>query len=280
MDLQGATNALRILLLAAIAVLALGVTLWVFVPAFRGPEAARRAIGSHRLTFGAWLTVFVLNGLITVPLQPILHFDQQFTSGTFLIAALSTDIPMFLIVYVRLIMPGALTWADLGLRPLPLGYALSMGIGGGVVGLVVSVGVEAVLSRYGLQPNQLEQYAFVLKEGPPSFAILLLLGAVVAPFVEELFFRGFVFGLYRRRHPRWLAYLVSGILFTIPHLTAGRMNLSQIAGLSVGIFILALVLAWLYEHTGSLFPGMLAHAVNNATSLIAFYASNTLTQGG
>jgi membrane protease YdiL (CAAX protease family) len=43
------------------------------------------------------------------------------------------------------------------------------------------------------------------------------------------------------------------------------------AGLSVGIFLLALLLAWLYQHTGSLFPGMLAHAVNNATGLILFY---------
>jgi uncharacterized protein len=110
--------------------------------------------------------------------------------------------------------------------------------------------------------------------------MLLLLGAVVAPFAEELFFRGFVFGLYRRRHPRWLAYVVSGVLFTIPHLLAGRMNLSQMAGLGIGIFILALILAWLYDHTGSLFPGMLAHAVNNATGLIAFYVSNTVVRGG
>jgi membrane protease YdiL (CAAX protease family) len=50
------------------------------------------------------------------------------------------------------------------------------------------------------------------------------------------------------------------------------MSVSQMAGLSVGIFLLALLLAWLYERTGSLYPGMLAHAVNNATGLILFYA--------
>ena len=44
------------------------------------------------------------------------------------------------------------------------------------------------------------------------------------------------------------------------------------AGLSVGILLLALMLTWLYQHTGSLFPGILAHAVNNATGLILFYA--------
>jgi membrane protease YdiL (CAAX protease family) len=36
--------------------------------------------------------------------------------------------------------------------------------------------------------------------------------------------------------------------------------------------MLAFLLAWVYEHTNSLYPGMLAHAVNNATGLLLFYA--------
>ena len=32
------------------------------------------------------------------------------------------------------------------------------------------------------------------------------------------------------------------------------------------------VLAWLYQHTGGLYPSIVAHAVNNATGLILFYA--------
>ncbi len=72
-----------------------------------------------------------------MPLAPFLHIDQGLTSGTFLIAALSTDIPMLLIVYVRLIMPRAVTWQELGLRPLPLDYVLRMGLATGLAGLVV-----------------------------------------------------------------------------------------------------------------------------------------------
>jgi membrane protease YdiL (CAAX protease family) len=102
--------------------------------------------------------------------------------------------------------------------------------------------------------------------------VLLLAAAVMAPFVEELFFRGFVFGLYQKRQPLWVAYVVSSALFTVLHLEPGRMNVQQMAGLSVGVFLLGALLAWLYQHTGSLFPGMLAHALNNATGLILFYA--------
>ena len=49
------------------------------------------------------------------------------------------------------------------------------------------------------------------------------------------------------------------------------MNLTQMAGLSIGIMLLAMLLAWLYQRTGSLYPGILAHALNNATGLILFY---------
>ena len=50
------------------------------------------------------------------------------------------------------------------------------------------------------------------------------------------------------------------------------MNPSQMAALAVGIFSLGVLLAWTYQRTGSLLPGMLAHAVNNAFGLIVFYA--------
>lgn len=266
------TTPVLVVVAALVVVLGLGIALWVLLPGFQGAEAARRDLGSHRLELGAWLTVIVLNALITLPLAPFLHIEQGLTAGTFVIAALSTDIPMVLVVYVRLIRPGALTWQDLGLRPLPLDYVLRMGLATGLAGLVIIDIIGSLLAQIGLRPNQLDQFQFVLSEGPLAFGLLLIAAAVIAPFVEELFFRGFLFGVYRRRQPRWLAYILSGVLFTVLHLEPNRMNLTQMAGLSVGIFLLALILAWLYEHTGSLYPGILAHAVNNATGLILFYA--------
>jgi hypothetical protein len=258
---------------ALVVVLGLTVTVWVYVPAFQGREAAARHIGSHRLEIGAWLSVLVLNGLIILPLtlSGIVKIDRGLTAGTFVIAALATDLPMLIFVYGRLIWPGALTWTDLGLKPLPVEYTLRMGVAAGLGGLVIIDIVGTLLTQLGLRPNQLEEFEFVLSEGPLAFAVLLIAAAVVAPFFEELFFRGFLFGVYRRRQPVWLAYLVSSVLFTILHLDPNRMNLNQMAGLSVGIFMLAMLLAWLYQHTGSLYPGIVAHAINNATGLILFY---------
>jgi membrane protease YdiL (CAAX protease family) len=262
---------LSLVLVVLLGVLGIAVTIWVFWPAFRGPEAARKAVGTYRLAFGGFLALLVVNAAIDLPLAGILHLERGLTAGTFVIAALSTDLTMFGLVYVRLIMPGAVTWTELGLRPLPLGYVVRMGLAAGLGGLVVIDVVGTLLSQVGLRPNQLDQFQFALSEGPLAFAVLLIAAGVLAPFVEELFFRGFLFGLLRRRHPLWQAYLVSTVLFTVLHNDPAHMNLPQMAGLSIGICILAVMLGWLYQRTGSLYPGILAHAVNNATGLILFY---------
>ena len=108
-----------------------------------------------------------------------------------------------------------------------------------------------------------------------AFAALLIAAGIFAPIVEELFFRGFLFGLLKRRRPLWQAYLISVVLFTVLHNDPSRMTAAQMAGLSVGIAMLAVLLAWVYQRTGSLYPGILAHAVNNSTGLILFYVTGT-----
>jgi membrane protease YdiL (CAAX protease family) len=252
-------------------VLGLAVTFWVFWPAVRGPEAARKDVGTLRLAFGSFIALLVINAAIDIPLAPVLHLERGLTAGTFVLAAFSTDLTMFAFVYLRLVLPGAITWTELGLKPVRWEYALRMGLAAGLTGLVAIDIVGTLLSQVGLRPNQLEQFQFVLTEGPLAFAALLIAAGLVAPFVEEVFFRGFLFGLLRRRYPLWVAYVLSTVLFTVLHNDPSRMNAPQMAGLSVGIALLALMLAWLYQRTGSLYPGMLAHAINNATGLILFY---------
>lgn len=262
----------ELIALASIAtVLGLAITIWVFVPAFRGAAAARRHVGTHRLALGSIVAVLVLNAVISLPFAPLLHLERGLTSSSFVIAALSTQVPMLLFVYVRLIRSGAVTWEELGLRSLPGPMLLRWGLGGGVVGLIAIDVLGSVLSQIGMRPNQLEQFSFVLTEGPVAFALLLVSAGVIAPVIEELFFRGFLFGLYRHRHNVFVAYAVSGLLFTVLHLEPGRMSPPQMGGLAVGILVLAVILSFVYERTDSLYPSMLAHGLNNATGLLLFY---------
>ncbi len=244
----------------------------MFAPVRHGPEAARRDLGTHRLALGCVVVVLVANALIVAPAATLLRGDVM-SGRSFVVAALATDVPMLLVLYGRLIASGATTWHELGLHPMPLARIVRVGAATGLGGLALTVLVGLLLSQLGLRQNQLEQFAFLRGEGPESLAMVLLLGSVVAPFVEELFFRGFVFGMYLRRKPRVVAYATSSLLFALLHVNPRSMDVMQGAALVVGVFALGTLLAWTYERTGSLYPGMVAHGLNNAIALTTVYAA-------
>jgi membrane protease YdiL (CAAX protease family) len=90
----------------------------------------------------------------------------------------------------------------------------------------------------------------------------------VAPVAEEAFFRGFMFAGLRRRWPFLPAALLSGAVFGLFHFTG-----SDSAGVVPQLAVLGVILAWLYQRTGSLWPCVLVHMVNNA---IAFALTATI----
>lgn len=78
---------------------------------------------------------------------------------------------------------------------------------------------------------------------------------VVAPFVEELFFRGFLFAALRNGTGVWGGALISGAIFGAIHLKPEYF---------VPLAALGVVLALLYQRTGSIWPCIFMHAGNNA----------------
>lgn len=94
-------------------------------------------------------------------------------------------------------------------------------------------------------------------EGALALAGVLVLVAVVVPVGEELFFRGFVFGVLRERTGLWLAALVSGLLF------GGAHALGSPVEFLVPLAFLGVAFCLLYAQTGSLLPSIGLHALNN-----------------
>lgn len=84
---------------------------------------------------------------------------------------------------------------------------------------------------------------------------------IVAPLGEELFFRGFFFGALRNWRGPWPAALLTGALFGVIH--AG----SSPVGYLVPLAIFGIGLCLLYEWTGSLYPPIALHALNNSIAL-------------
>jgi membrane protease YdiL (CAAX protease family) len=88
-------------------------------------------------------------------------------------------------------------------------------------------------------------------------AAVLIIGA--APFSEEVFFRGFVFGGLRHRLSFPAAALISAAIFGLFHYT-GSDSFAVLPQLA----LLGFALCWVYEETGSIYPTMAIHMINNA----------------
>jgi membrane protease YdiL (CAAX protease family) len=94
--------------------------------------------------------------------------------------------------------------------------------------------------------------------GIAIFAVMSII--VLAPIAEEIFFRGFFFAGLRTRWSLWPSAILSGAVFGLVHAPTGPTAAIPLAGLGVG-------LAWLYNKTGSIYPCMLAHFLNNAIAI-------------
>ena len=110
--------------------------------------------------------------------------------------------------------------------------------------------------------------------GLPWVVAGALLVIVVAPVAEELFFRGFFFAALRTRFNFAIAASLSAALFALTHFT-GRQTLSLLPLLAV----LGVLFCLLYERTGSLYPGIALHAVNNSVAYAGLAEAKGLEGG-
>lgn len=95
----------------------------------------------------------------------------------------------------------------------------------------------------------------------------LLIVVLLAPFVEEMLFRGLVFGGLKAKS-RFLAYALSCALFAFLHVWQYALVNQDITYLILMIQYLVpgLVLAWTFERSGNLWTAVLLHAGVNALS--------------
>jgi membrane protease YdiL (CAAX protease family) len=193
--------------------------------------------------------------------------------GTFMILLIQNAIFVFWpILRVRLIRREPL--AEIGFRAPNPSRLMLLGVGMGVVMYVGSIALSLAFASFGIQQNQAEQFTkqFSLAPGNTLGQVLFLIGGgLLAPIGEETLFRGYVFNAIRLTFASrsWgivLAYLASSLVFAAVHISGVTQGA---VALIVPIFFIALVLAWGVHRTGSLLPGMVAHALFNSVQLVA-----------
>lgn len=154
-----------------------------------------------------------------------------------------------------------LAFHALGFRRFRLGSALFWII----VLMIVIFGINALYSdlittlHLNVQTNDqllLEQS----KVAPLSTYATLLAAVFIAPFCEEVFFRGFVFPGLRNGMSLVWAIIISSLLFGVAHGDPGSFPV---------LFVIGLALAFLRWRTQSIWPGMILHMLNNGIAALA-----------
>lgn len=98
----------------------------------------------------------------------------------------------------------------------------------------------------------------------PAVAITAFTAILIAPVLEEVVFRGLVqSGLMAMAGPtrRWTIVLIGAAIFALMHAAvANPLTLPT-------LFVLGVFLGWMYERTGSLWPGIFVHAAFNLVNI-------------
>jgi len=170
-----------------------------------------------------------------------------------------TNLPILLLSRVYLFREAGRGFrAALGLMPKPEGWR-RFGLAVPAVmaaGLSVEWGIDRVAELFNHASHWTEWFDADLVWGPlPILGLSLLEYVVLAPLFEEFVFRGLLFATLRRRFGPGASALLSATVFAAAH---GYGFLGFASVLWSGI-----IWAWAYEKTGSLLPGMAAHALNN-----------------
>lgn len=147
-------------------------------------------------------------------------------------------------------------WSDIGLGML--GYIAYF-----ILSLVVSGAIGLLLS--GTHLNEAQDLPFNNLAQNFEFIVAFITLVVIAPFAEELLFRGYLLGKLQSFLPAWIAITISALAFGSMHLP-GSTGLQWLVGIDT--FVMGLVVGTLRVRTGNIWAGVLLHGIKNA---LAFY---------
>jgi hypothetical protein len=151
------------------------------------------------------------------------------------------------------------TWR-FGLRPTPARRAAGS-VALTILAFLLFSAVWAVALNESTKEKLLEQLG--ANETVLLLALSALLTTVVAPICEEILFRGYIFGALSK----WRGWLpgaaITGVLFGAVHAgSAPAVDLVPLAALGF-------LLCALYRRTGSLYPCIATHSLNNSFAFVA-----------
>lgn len=207
------------------------------------------------------MAALALTSVVIAPVSAVLDGVAGVPSGApgLVIASTVVQDAAFVVVAILLALRfGPVGPRDFGLRSIAPRALIRSTLIAGVAFFVFSLAYAAILSPDGTQDT------LATLGADRNLTLLVLSGllvVVVAPFAEEVFFRGFFYRALRNRFRVAVAVLLNAVLFGAIHFD-GAKTLVLLPVLAV----LGATFCLLYERTGSLYPSIALHAINNAVS--------------
>jgi membrane protease YdiL (CAAX protease family) len=226
----------------------------------------------------------------------LVYFAAQFSASIFLVEVLrslrwskprvddwfanSVAAQFWFVLLAEALTFGAIWWflrarkaglRNIGLRRLhwkDIGFALL----GFVSYFVVYAVILSVVSNLvpSLNVSQPQDIGFQNATGALSLVLTFISLVILPPLVEEIVFRGFVFGGIRNKLPFVWAALGTSLLFASAHLQIGSGKpLLWVA--AIDTFTLSMVLCYLRERTKGLWAGIFVHALKNGIAFVSLF---------
>ncbi len=176
---------------------------------------------------------------------------------------MAADLPIFLWVWHYLRTHDSSMRTAFGLRPRRRGWAPLAGATFALVAiaLVGDIVIQIASGYLRVRTHWTDGFAEELLWAAPRRVLLEAFDASLwAPIVEEITFRGLLYGTLRTRLGAGTSALLSAVIFTLPH--------GYAAVGSASVLVSGLLWALAYERTRSLLPGLFAHAANNLLSTV------------
>lgn len=136
----------------------------------------------------------------------------------------------------------------------------------GLFGGLIIFFLEQILAAFMIPNNHtVGENAQVLTSLPIILTILFTV--IIAPIVEETFFRGFFAQLQDENTSNFVYYLSTSIIFSIPHIQNLDTPIYAIYNI-LAVFMSGIILAILYKRSNWIGTNIIAHATSNGIAIL------------
>ena len=172
-------------------------------------------------------------------------------------------------LYAALLVSVVVVVLPLGRDALPALAIRRAGWRGLVLGPIATIVLSLLASQLTPELQGMKDVERMMHQPNALLFGLLFLG-VLAPLVEELVFRGLLYGWIEARWGWHVAYWVTSLGFAVAHYQWGAEGWARLY-YALAVLPLGLMFGWLRRSTNSLLPSFASHLVNNSFAVFGAY---------